>query len=195
MSPLNSHHWCVSNTPLPARFDLDASVCYLTANVHLLRPKLQVHVAQRAAHDQLHAANPDGDVLTRHASYVQARLHLHPTDGHPSQECHDHEEKGWTDRCTFPSRLVMLVLSVCSKTAMCLCVCVCLFRRRRTSRCTTGSLSTAFSSGVGCSAACTPVMFCSRSSTRSAKSSSAPSSNFPLKALFVRWISFTFSLV
>lgn len=57
-----------------------------------------------------------------------------------------------------------------------------LFRRKRTSRCTTGSLSTVFSSGVGSSAACTPVMFSSRSSTRSAKSLLAPSSKLKNKA-------------
>lgn len=51
-----------------------------------------------------------------------------------------------------------------------------LFCRKRTSRCTTGSLSTVFSSGVGSSAACTPVMFSSLSSTHSAKSLLALSS-------------------
>lgn len=65
------------------------------ANVHFLCSKLQVHVTQRAAHDQLYAANSNRDVFPGHTIHIQARLHLHPTDGHPPQERPDHEEKGW----------------------------------------------------------------------------------------------------
>lgn len=65
------------------------------ANVHFLRAKLQVHISQRAAHDQLHAENPNGDVRPGHTGLLSARLHLHPTAGHPPQKRHDHEEEGW----------------------------------------------------------------------------------------------------
>lgn len=65
-----------------------------TANVHLLRTKLQVHISQCAAHDQLHAANSDRDVRPGLSGHLSARLHLHPTAGHPPQERHDHEEQG-----------------------------------------------------------------------------------------------------
>lgn len=64
------------------------------ANVHLLCAKLQVHLTQRTAHDQLYAANLNRDVLSGHASNIHARLHLYSTNGHPPQERYDHEEKG-----------------------------------------------------------------------------------------------------
>lgn len=67
----------------------------MAANVHFLCTKLQVHISQCIAHDQLYAANSNRDVLSGHTSNIQASLHLHPTDGHPPQERHDHEEKGW----------------------------------------------------------------------------------------------------
>lgn len=64
------------------------------ANVHLLCAKLQIYVAQRAAHDQLYAANSNRDVRSGHTSYIHARFHLYSTNGHPPEECYDYEEKG-----------------------------------------------------------------------------------------------------
>lgn len=80
------------------------------------------------------------------------------------------------------SHYISDVWRVCFLMFFCNC-CACSFRRKRTSRCTTGSSSTAFSSGVGFSAACTPAMSSSLSSTRCAKSLLAPSSEFHLKPL------------
>lgn len=67
---------------------------FSTANVHLLRTKLQVHVSQHAPDDQLHAANSDRDVCPGHAGHLSARLHLYQATGHSPQERHDHEEQG-----------------------------------------------------------------------------------------------------
>ena len=91
------HHWCLKPhkfQPLTCPVSMVFSFL-LAANVHFLCPKLQVHFSQRAAHDQLYAANSDRDVLPWHTSHIQASLHLHPTDGHPPQERYDHEEEGW----------------------------------------------------------------------------------------------------
>lgn len=90
-------HWC-SKPHMLQPLTCPVSMVFffvLAANVHFLCTKLQVHFSQRAAHDQLYAANSDRDVLPWHASHIQASLHLHPTDGHPPQERYDHEEEGW----------------------------------------------------------------------------------------------------
>lgn len=73
---------------------LMCSFFQFAANVHLLCAKLQVHITQCTAHDQLYAANFNWDVLSGHTSNIHARFHLYSTNGHPPQERYDHEEKG-----------------------------------------------------------------------------------------------------
>jgi len=64
------------------------------ANVHVLCTKLQVHISQRASHDQLHAENSYRNVCPGHTGQLSACLHLHPTAGYSPQKRHDHEEEG-----------------------------------------------------------------------------------------------------
>lgn len=94
----NAHSTCLTTTLTEASCVSYPFCCFsffMAANVHFLCTKLQVHISQCIAHDQLYAADSNRDVLSGHTSNIQASLHLHSTDGHPPQERHDHEEKGW----------------------------------------------------------------------------------------------------